>query len=136
MSVLELECKPSIMAASYLLSLYGAAFLVMTFSDYYWQVKVMVACLLIVVGMRECWRVFFYRKRPMGIRFSANQWALMINEKWCLQTDLTLYYDWYFCLALRYRDSQDKKRIYLIWRETIPLNEWKKLRSYLYIYLK
>ena len=135
MSVLELECKAGLMAASYLLLLYGTAFSVMIFSDYYWQVKVMVALALVAAATREVWQLFFYRHRPCGIRFAAQRWSLLINKEWYQPADLALYYDWYFCLALRYRDRQDKQRIYFIWRETMPLCDWQKLRSYLYIYV-
>ncbi|MDG2473343.1 MAG: hypothetical protein P8M71_09580 [Pseudomonadales bacterium] len=79
--------------------------------------------------------MFFYRHQPCGIRFAAQGWSLLINEEWYQPADFALYYDWYFCLDLRYRDRQDKHGIYFIWRETMPLNDWQKLRSYLYIYL-
>ena len=135
MPVLELECKSGVMAASYLLLLYGMAFSVIIFSDYYWQFKALVTLVLIVVATREVWRLFFYRQRPCGIRFVAQRWSLLINQDWYQPTDLALYYDWYFCLALRYRDRQDKQRVFFIWRETMPPSDWQKLRSYLYIYL-
>lgn len=135
MFVLELECKSGLMAASYLLLLYGTAFSVMIFSDYYWQVKVMVALVLVAAATREVWQLFFYRHRPCGIRFVAQRWSLLIDQEWYQPADLALYYDWYLCLALRYRDRKNKQRIYFIWRETMPPSDWQKLRSYLYIYV-
>lgn len=135
MPVLELELKSGIMAAGYLLLLHGMAFSVIIFSDYYWQLKVLVTFILIAAAAREAWQLFFYRHRPCGIRFTAQRWSLLINEEWYQPADLALYYDWYFCLALRYRDRQDKQGIYFIWRETMPLSDWQKLRSYLHIYL-
>ncbi len=132
---LELKCKPGVIAMSYLTLLYGMAFFVVIFSDYYWQMKTVFFLLLISAGMHESWRLFFYRQRPSGIRFAANQWSLMIDQRWCQQDDLVLYYDWFYCLALRYRDRENKNRFYFIWRETLPLNDWRKLRSHVYIYL-
>ena len=64
MPVLELECKSGVMAASYLLLLYGMAFSVIIFLDYYWQFKALVTLVLIVAATREVWRfitiVFVY----------------------------------------------------------------------------
>ena len=58
MPVLELELKSGVMAAGYLLLLYGMAFSVIIFSDYYWQLKVLVTFVLIAAAAREAWQLF------------------------------------------------------------------------------
>ena len=72
MPVLELELKSGVMAAGYLLLLYGMAFSVIIFSDYYWQLKVLVTFVLIAAAAREAWQFFF-----IGIGLAA--FVLLLN---------------------------------------------------------
>ena len=69
MPVLELELKSGVMAAGYLLLLYGMAFSVIIFSDYYWQLKVLVTFVLIAAAAREAWQ-FFLSASASALRHS------------------------------------------------------------------